>query len=94
VDHLHWRTRPVLQRPVLLVAFEGWNDAGDAASGAVRYLIDRYDAELVAEIDPEEFFDFTSTRPQAELGDDGAAFAADRLVALAIFEPGEPPAYR
>jgi proteasome assembly chaperone (PAC2) family protein len=55
----------------MLVAFEGWNDAGDAASGAVRYLIDRYDAELVAEIDPEDFFDFTSTRPQAELGDDG-----------------------
>ncbi|MGH9215670.1 MAG: PAC2 family protein, partial [Acidimicrobiales bacterium] len=71
MDHLHWRSRPVLQRPVLLVAFEGWNDAGDAASGAVRYLIDRYDAELVAEIDPEDFFDFTSTRPQAELGDDG-----------------------
>ena len=71
MDHLHWRSRPALQRPVLLVAFEGWNDAGDAASGAVRYLIDRYDAELVAEIDPEEFFDFTSTRPQAEIGDDG-----------------------
>jgi proteasome assembly chaperone (PAC2) family protein len=71
VDHLHWRSRPTLERPILLVAFEGWNDAGDAASGAVRYLIDRYDAELVAEIDPEDFFDFTSTRPQAELGDDG-----------------------
>jgi proteasome assembly chaperone (PAC2) family protein len=56
---------------VLVAAFEGWNDAGDAASGAVRYLIDRYDAELVADIDPEEFFDFTSARPQAEIDDDG-----------------------
>ena len=71
MDHLHWRSKPALHRPVLVAAFEGWNDAGDAASGAVRYLIDRYDAQLVAEIDPEEFFDFTSTRPQAEIGDDG-----------------------
>ena len=71
VEHVNWRSRPVLDRPVLIAAFEGWNDAGDAASGAVRYLIDRYDGELVAEIDPEEFFDFTSTRPQAEIDDDG-----------------------
>jgi predicted ATP-grasp superfamily ATP-dependent carboligase len=71
VEHVTWRSRPALDRPVLIAAFEGWNDAGDAASGAVRYLIDRYDGELVAEIDPEEFFDFTSTRPQAEIDDDG-----------------------
>jgi predicted ATP-grasp superfamily ATP-dependent carboligase len=71
VDHVRWHDRPSLERPVLVAAFEGWNDAGDAASGAVRFLIDRYDAELVAEIDPEEFFDFTSTRPQAEIDDDG-----------------------
>lgn len=71
VDHVRWRTRPTLDRPVLVAAFEGWNDAGDAASGTVRYLIDQYDAELVAEIDPEEFFDFTTARPQAEIDDDG-----------------------
>jgi proteasome assembly chaperone (PAC2) family protein len=71
VDHVRWRSRPTLDRPVLVAAFEGWNDAGDAASGAVRYLIDRYDGELVADIDAEEFFDFTSTRPQAEIDDDG-----------------------
>jgi proteasome assembly chaperone (PAC2) family protein len=71
VDHLRWRSRPVLDHPVLVAAFEGWNDAGDAASGAVRYLIDRYNGELVADIDPEDFFDFTSTRPQAEIDDDG-----------------------
>lgn len=71
VDHVRWRSRPTLDRPVLVTAFEGWNDAGDAASGAVRYLIDRYDADLIAEIDAEEFFDFTSSRPQAEIDDDG-----------------------
>ena len=72
VDHVIWRSRPTLDRPVLVAAFEGWNDAGDAASGAVRYLIDRYEGEVVAEIDPEEFFDFTSARPQAEIDEDGA----------------------
>jgi len=56
---------------VLIAAFEGWNDAGDAASSAVRYLVERNDAELVADIDPEEFLDFTSNRPQARVGDDG-----------------------
>ncbi|MGH9259326.1 MAG: PAC2 family protein, partial [Acidimicrobiales bacterium] len=56
---------------MLVAAFEGWNDAGDAASGAVRYLINRYDGELVADIDAEEYFDFPSTRPQAEIDDDG-----------------------
>jgi predicted ATP-grasp superfamily ATP-dependent carboligase len=71
VDHVRWRKRPTLDRPVLVAAFEGWNDAGDAASGAVRYLIDRYEADLVADIDPEDFFDFTSARPQAEIDDDG-----------------------
>ena len=35
---------PELTDPVMVAAFEGWNDAGDAASGTVRYLIDRYDA--------------------------------------------------
>jgi proteasome assembly chaperone (PAC2) family protein len=71
VDHVRWRSRPDLSEPVLIAAFEGWNDAGDAASGAVRYLVERHDGQLVADIDPEEFFDFTSTRPQAEIDDDG-----------------------
>jgi proteasome assembly chaperone (PAC2) family protein len=71
MEHVHWASRPVLVEPVVIAAFEGWNDAGDAASTAARYLADRWDAELVAEIDPEEFTDFSSTRPQVHLGDDG-----------------------
>ena len=54
-----------------MAAFEGWNDAGDAASGAARWLSDRYGAELVATIDAEEFFDFTTTRPMVQVDDDG-----------------------
>jgi proteasome assembly chaperone (PAC2) family protein len=71
MEHVRWRAHPELRRPVVIAAFEGWNDAGDAATTAARYLIDRWDAELVAEIDPEEFYDFTSTRPQVRLDDDG-----------------------
>jgi len=54
-----------------VAAFAGWNDAGDAATGAVRYLVDHYDAELFAQVDAEEFFDFTATRPHVGLDDDG-----------------------
>jgi predicted ATP-grasp superfamily ATP-dependent carboligase len=67
MSHLRWSARPRLQRPVLIAAFEGWNDAGDAATTAARYLRDRWDARHVGSIDPEEFFDFTATRPQVAL---------------------------
>ena len=56
-----------LRNPVLVAGFEGWNDAGEAASFAARFLSERWDAEPFAEIDPEEFFDFTATRPQVRL---------------------------
>ena len=71
--HVRWTTRPTLQSPVVIAAFEGWNDAGDAASTAARYLVERWDVEQVADIDPEEFYDFTSTRPDVRLDDDGHA---------------------
>jgi proteasome assembly chaperone (PAC2) family protein len=71
MDHVRWTTRPTLTDPVVIAAFEGWNDAGDAATTAARYLVDRWDAELVADVDPEEFYDFTSTRPEVRLDDDG-----------------------
>ncbi len=70
MDPLHWIDRPTLRRPVLVAAFEGWNDAGDAASSAAHYLAQSWDARPFAEIDPEEFFDFTATRPQVHLEDD------------------------
>jgi len=71
VSSLRWHHRPKLRQPVLVAAFEGWNDAGDAASGAARWLADRFGAELVATIDAEDFFDFTTTRPIVELTDEG-----------------------
>ena len=71
MEHVRWIERPELTEPVLIAAFEGWSDAGDAATTAARYLVERWDAEIVADIDPEEYFDFSSTRPQVRLDDDG-----------------------
>jgi proteasome assembly chaperone (PAC2) family protein len=58
-----------LQRPVVIAAFEGWNDAGDAATTAARWLRDRWAPDPLATIDAEDFFDFTATRPQVHLAD-------------------------
>lgn len=50
---------------MLIVAWEGWNDAGESASTAAQYLIQQLGARPFATIDPEEFYDFTETRPMA-----------------------------
>jgi proteasome assembly chaperone (PAC2) family protein len=64
---LHVARRPALERPVLIAAFRGWNDGGQGASLAAGYLAKAWDARRFAEIDPEGFFDFQSTRPQVRL---------------------------
>jgi proteasome assembly chaperone (PAC2) family protein len=71
LDHLNWSTRPRLHRPVLVTAFEGWNDAGDAATTAVRYLSSQWKAGSFAVIDPEIFYDFTTTRPHVRFDESG-----------------------
>jgi proteasome assembly chaperone (PAC2) family protein len=76
VELLRWEERPVLRSPVLVAAFEGWNDAGDGASAAAAYLARRFGAERFASIDPEEFYDFTSTRPEVRL-DEGMTRTID-----------------
>src|SRR5690242_12563068 len=52
-----------LRRPVLIMAFSGWNDAAEAATTAARYLSTSFGAEKFAEIDPEEFYHFGLSRP-------------------------------
>jgi proteasome assembly chaperone (PAC2) family protein len=67
-EHLEWLTpKPELRDPILIVAFEGWNDAGDAATIAAGHLAERLDATPIAEIDPEVFYDFSTTRPIVHL---------------------------
>jgi proteasome assembly chaperone (PAC2) family protein len=61
---------PPLRSPVLVMAFGGWNDAGQSATTAVRSLIEGWSAQRFASIDPEEFFDFTSARPTVRLAPD------------------------
>jgi proteasome assembly chaperone (PAC2) family protein len=71
LDHVVWHQRERLREPILIAAFEGWNDAGDAATTAARHLRDVWDLDLVAELDPEEFYSFTDTRPQVAFDEGG-----------------------
>jgi len=67
LDPLQMQVRPELQDPALVLAFEGWNDAGEAATRAVRYLGESLQMVSLARIDPEEFYDFTVQRPLVRL---------------------------
>jgi proteasome assembly chaperone (PAC2) family protein len=69
VDPIVFTSRPKMERPVLITAFRGWNDAGESASAAASFLKDSWNAELFARIDPEEFFDFQVARPIVRLVD-------------------------
>jgi proteasome assembly chaperone (PAC2) family protein len=68
-DGLVWEPHPALRRPLLVAAFSGWNDAGDAATGATDWLVRQSDAPRIASIDPDEHVDYQSRRPQVELVD-------------------------
>jgi len=57
------RDIPPLDDPVVIVAFEGWNDAADAASSVIDHLLSVWDATVVGAIDPEDFYDFQMNRP-------------------------------
>jgi proteasome assembly chaperone (PAC2) family protein len=67
---------PLLRNPVMIVAFSGWNDAAEAASGAVEHLLsgwrdksDEVVPELIADVDSEDFYDFQVNRPQVSIDD-------------------------
>ena len=73
--HLIWNVDEMptdLRSPILIAAFEGWNDAGEASSMAARYVRDHFEAEHVATIDAEDFFDFTVARPNVCIDDNDA----------------------
>jgi proteasome assembly chaperone (PAC2) family protein len=70
MEHLRWLPgvdEITLHNPVVVAAFTGWNDAGDAASTAVRTMIESSGATALAEIDPEPFTDFATVRPHVRL---------------------------
>ncbi len=67
MDGLIVHETPESRLPTMIVAFAGWPDAGEAATRAVRYLVRKLPARKFAEIDPEEFYDFTVVRPQTRI---------------------------
>jgi proteasome assembly chaperone (PAC2) family protein len=60
---------PELVDPVLIAAFEGWNDAGEASSGVIAHLESVWKAEPLVALDPDDYYDFQVTRPVVEMGD-------------------------
>ncbi len=62
---LIWERRPTgLRAPAMVCAFQGWNDAGDAASSAVSFMSEALGASRFARLEPEEFYDFQANRPR------------------------------
>jgi proteasome assembly chaperone (PAC2) family protein len=62
---------PQLRNPVLIAAFEGWNDAGESATAAVEHLEQIWQAEPLASLDPDEYYDFQVNRPTVSLDAEG-----------------------
>jgi hypothetical protein len=58
MEYAHVSRPQQLTRPILIGAFAGWNDAASAATWAIKFLINQWDAEPFAEIDPDVFYDF------------------------------------
>ena len=72
MEHVRWLADIdgiTLTNPVVVAAFTGWNDAGDAASTAIRTMVETSGATALAEIDPEPFTDFATVRPHVRLDD-------------------------
>jgi proteasome assembly chaperone (PAC2) family protein len=69
MEHVRLLADRALHNPVMLFAFTGWNDAGEAASAAVRTMVNHWGATLIADIDPEVFTDFATVRPSVYLSE-------------------------
>ena len=78
----------------MIAAFEGWNDAGSAASQAVVHLHQAWDAEQVDELDPEEYHDFQVNRPQVATDPDGVRRITWPVTSIAVAErPSDGPSW-
>lgn len=62
---------PELDQPILVAAFEGWNDAAEGATSVIDHLLALYDGKPFAELDPEDYYDFQVNRPLVSVGDKG-----------------------
>lgn len=82
---------PELVDPVMVAAFEGWNDAGDAASAAVDHLETEWKGEVFAALDAEDYYDFQVNRPHMWLdgGTRRITWPTTRLSVVRIAASGE-----
>jgi proteasome assembly chaperone (PAC2) family protein len=89
---LRWERRPDgLRAPALVAAFQGWNDAGDAASSALTFMGSSLGARRFATIDPEEFYDFQATRPNIRFVDGiSRSLQWPEVEVHAVTAPGAP----
>src|SRR5215831_288337 len=71
MDSVEFHREPPSNLPTMVTAFGGWIDAGEAVTGAMRYLVRQLSAAPLASIDPEDFFDFTQVRPVVRLTAEG-----------------------
>ena len=71
MDHVEFDRDPPTNLTTMVMAYGGWIDAGQAATGALRQLVRDLSAARVARIDPEQFFVFTQERPEVKMRDDG-----------------------
>lgn len=106
MDAIRRLHRPQLRRPFAILAFEGWNDACDSASGAANFLLSQYSIEEpFAVVEPDEFFDFQAHRPQVSVDDGGVrslTWPSTRLYAIELPDQkhdlivvlGEEPSHR
>ena len=66
---IHWERHPRTKKAIMIAAFEGWNDGGSASSNSLRRLIEAFEAEKFASLDPEPFYLFSENRPNVKLVD-------------------------
>jgi len=102
MDYVEFDREPPVNLTTLVMAFGGWIDAGQAATGALRHLVRDLSATRVARIDPEHFFMFTQERPEVRMKSDEsreitwprseffAAHPGEGRDGLLLFHGGEP----
>ena len=67
MEDVVWYRKPLLSDPVAILAFEGWSDAGNTASGCIENICGNYDVEPFAELNSEGFYNYQMRRPVVEV---------------------------
>ena len=99
-NYTFWENKPNKTGGVLIAAFEGWNDAGNASSWALKHLREDFDAKQFAYIEAEQFYDFSEIRPLVHLDENGrqldwpvTRFSTDSGQNIFLLEGIEPVSY-